>query len=351
MKYINSLFAVGIVACLASCSKEETQPKAVALNANIGQVETDTKSGIADVSSLSGKEIVMLALNKEVSETEYGTTGRKGNYTIDASGSATAVTGKEIWLLKQRATIYAAFPSKEIEMVSGIPNISVSPTPVALTPTILSSATRSDLDFASANNDYMYGVTYNGNENPFVWTATQPFADNGKTGQPESLNQYGSNISIGFRHALAQIVLVVKSGDYFGEGKVEKVVYSRSLHTISATTKMSMTDGRLTNLTPLAPLSYSYDLSSLSTPLVLTKEAVSNVVLTNYAFPLPSTSDAKIEVTIDEKNMEVSVPNDAQWQAGNIYVYHVSVNKSSLALDAVSVVAWNEEELGNVTIN
>lgn len=353
MKPYKYLFLPLLILPLAtSCGKEEPLDGPVSLNPNVAGVSL-TRGGIDNVDGL--KAIGIYAVNNEDDKNAdgslkntYGTwpAGTYGKYTKDASGSFkpdAQPTDQTIWLNLDRATIFACHPATTVtagqnaDGTKAVPTIQVPANCIVFEHTNL---TKVNNDFASADNDYMYGVEYSSN----TFKQTQPIATNGRAaGSPSP------NVNIGFKHAFTQIKLVIsKNEDYQGNCNVSKVTYTRNIPTLGASTKMQLTDGKLIELKAASSKTYSY-----STSLAIT--GTNKLTFTNYAIPYYEalTEDQKkstITVTVDGKEMKIENKDEVAWEAGNIYTYTISIHPTGLQFSGINIVKWNSSDILNTDI-
>lgn len=339
-----------------SCSKEAAEdPEApAALEARIGGVSLITRGGAADVNVLS--TLGIFAVNKVAGETNYGVApaGFYGKYTLTAGVAAPADVSQTVWLQLQKATIYsfypAATPLAEGTADAPDPKITVPASAITLAPVIAASTKADQLDFALAENDYMYGVAYQSSAATEAdkFLSVQPVADNGHTADGSVINQSGRQVAIGLKHAFAQVKLFIQKGDdYKGTAKLTGVQYKRNMPTLSATTKMSLKDGSLSGLSAAADVVYKYDLSGLTTPLY----ASTDIAITNYVVP-SAVAKSTLTVEVDGKAMVLENNSEVAWKPGFIYVYTICIHPTGLELAGFNVVSWDtsKQSVGDIEI-
>ncbi|WP_102407677.1 fimbrillin family protein [Parabacteroides bouchesdurhonensis] len=334
----------------ASCVKEgdgadpdQDLATPVAMQGRVADVELETRAG-ATTSNMNGKHFAVYAVNHTDGETAYGTlpAGTRGEYEIQADGSAKGVEGKELWLVHQRARIYAAHPAGTFEPSKNMNNNDTVPRLVIPTGTIVyqntatADANRKQLDFAAADSDYMYGVAYSNG----AFGTDHPLADNGKLRPGEDrVNEWGPSVSFGFRHAFARICIVLKRGqDYNGSTSVTQVTYTRDMPGIDRNTRMNLHTGALEGLTTAASKAYTYDLSAM-TDNKITTATDDKVVIESYALPCEQKA-SKFSVTVDGKEMEVAHSADVAWEAGKVYVYTLSIKGTGLEMTGITMESW-----------
>lgn len=347
MKPYKYLFLPLLILPLAtSCDKEEPLDGPVSLNPNVAGVSL-TRGGIDNVDGLMA--IGIYAVNNEEDKdandnpkNTYGVwpAGTYGKYTKDAQGSFkpdAQPTDQTIWLNLDKATIFACHPAATVtagqnaDGTKAVPTIQVPANCIVFEHTNLTEVNN---DFASADNDYMYGVEYSSN----TFQQTQPIATNGR-----AAGSLSSNVNIGFKHAFTQIKLVIsRYTDYQGNCKVSKVTYTRNIPTLGASTKMQLTDGKLTDLAAASSKTYSY---VYGTPAAIT--GMNKLTFTNYAIPYYDalTTEQQIStitVTVDGKEMTIENKNEVAWEAGNIYTYTISIHPTGLQFSGINIVAWND---------
>lgn len=322
----------------------------VALSVRLANVAI-TKGGAAtdDISAIS-----LYAVNNTSGETTYGTppNGTYGKYTKQQAGAFTpSDADNTIWLNNQVAKVYSCYPA--VTAVSGISIGGTADAPsytrqipaaaITLAPTTFtydnSQTSIKALDYASAGNDYMYGVEY----------TASPAAAFGP-GQPTASNQ-NESIAIGLKHAFSQIRLAIKKGDtYQNDPKITKVTLSvkQPFLNNSGSSTMSLIDGALSGLTTPGGgatdynVTYTYDLKDAnSTTLTSSVTALS---ITNYILPSTAGIPYKISITVDGKNMDLSGTTEAL-EAGKINIYTISIHGTGLKLDGFHVVAWAPQDI------
>ena len=301
----------------ASCVKEgdgadpdQDLATPVAMQGRVADVELETRAG-ATTSNMNGKHFAVYAVNHTDGETAYGTlpAGTRGEYEIQADGSAKGVEGKELWLVHQRARIYAAHPagtfepSKNMNNNDTVPRLVIPAEAIVYENTAAADANRKQLDFAAADSDYMYGVAYSG-----TFGTDHPLADNGKLRPGEDrVNEWGPSVSFGFRHAFARICIVLKRGqDYNGSTSVTQVTYTREMPGIDTNTRMNLHTGALEGLTTAASKAYTYNLSAM-TDNKITTAADDKVVIESYALPCGQKA-SEFSVTVDGKKWKLPIP-------------------------------------------
>lgn len=332
-----SLLLAGL---LAACSSEKGQGSEpiepvdtpAKLQVQIADVEITTRSGAGSATDLSDKEIVLYAVNKNSGETDYGTapTGTSATYKVSGSTAVPATTGGDLWLTDEVATIYAGYPSGVVTSGASSPTILVPENTIVLEPSV--AGDNLEIDFTTVEKDYMYGVSYAGNQ----FGSSQPEASNGKVAMESP-----SSISFGFKHAFAQIKLIVSIGDYNGTGTITKLEYNRKMPLLKGGSKMNLEDGKITDTEEIVSRSYIYNMSRT----VATGKTLSVI---NYALPCAA-SASTISLTVDGKEMSVKFDGDAEWTAGMIYAYTVMINNTGLELTGFNLVGWADVAINGGT--
>lgn len=333
-----SLLLAGL---LAACSSEKGQggeriepvDTPVKLQVQIADVEITTRSGAGSSSDLSDKEIVLYAVNKNSGETDYGTapTGTSATYKVSGSTAVPATTGGDLWLTDEVATIYAGYPSGMVTSGASSPTLPVPENTIVLVSSV-AVGDNLEIDFTTVDKDYMYGVSYTGNQ----FGQSQPEASNGKVTAASP-----SSVSFGFKHAFAQIKLIVSRGDYNGTGTITKLVYNRQMPLLNGKSKMNLKDGIITDTEDIASRSYIYNMSRT----VATGKTLSVI---NYALPCVA-SASTISLTVDGKDMSVTFDGDTEWTAGMIYAYTVMINNTGLELTGFNLVGWDDVAINGGT--
>lgn len=333
-----SLLLAGL---LAACSSEkgpgsepiEPVDTPVKLQVQIADVEITTRSGAGSASDLSDKEIVLYAVNKNSGETDYGTApaGTSATYKVSGSTAVPATTGGDLWLTDEVATIYAGYPSGVVTSGASSPTLPVPENTIVLGSSV-AVGDNLEIDFTTVDKDYMYGVSYAGNQ----FGQSQPEASNGKVTAASP-----SSVSFGFKHAFAQIKLIVSRDDYNGTGTITKLKYNREMPMLKSGSKMNLKDGIITDTEDIASRSYIYNMSHT----VATGKTLSVI---NYALPCVA-SASTISLTVDGKDMSVTFAGDAEWTAGMIYAYTVMINNTGLELRGFNLVGWDDVAINGGT--
>lgn len=333
-----SLLLAGL---LAACSSEKGQGSEpiepvdtpAKLQVQIADVEITTRSGAGSATDLSDKEIVLYAVNKKSGETDYGTapTGTSATYKVSGTTAVPATMGGDLWLTDEVATIYAGYPSGVVTEGDPSPTLPVPENTIVLEPSV-AAGDNLEIDFTTVDKDYMYGVSYANSQ----FKQSQPEASNGKVA-----TESPSSISFGFKHAFAQIKLIVSRSDYNGTGTITKLEYNRQMPLLKSGSKMNLKDGKITDTEADASRSYIYDMSRT----IATRETLSVI---NYALPCDA-SASTISLTVDGKEMSVKFNGDAEWTAGMIYAYTVMINNTGLELKGFNLVGWDDVAINGGT--
>lgn len=365
-----------------SCSKEvkEEESGPVSLTPHIAGISL-TRAGIDAAENVEA--IGFYAVSKDKTDYTYGTwpAGTYGKFTGKTSGGHTTFAPASdqdiLWLEPEKdAIIFSCYPaptngasdivdastlkedgtaiiSTETNTPVSTPTAPVPVIPVPITVFSLSPTfpTDKNFDFTLPANDYMYGVAYDENQTneSDKFQSTQPVANGNRSGG--IVNQSGPNVSIGLKHAFSQIKLIIKKGtSYPGTAtRVTEVKYTRKMNTLTANTKMKLTDGTFLGIT-LADAVYTYNLKSTTQNsdkgIELTSTEGDNLTITNYALPCDAAKSV-ISLTVDKKEMTIEYADDPQWNAGKIYTYAVTINGTGLAFSGVSVVDWDDDGNNN----
>lgn len=376
MKLTTYLLLLISLLAAQSCTKEtggeESGP--VSLSPRIAGISL-TRAGINEAGEIGAIGFYAIGQQGDM-DNVYGTfpTGTYRKYIRqEASGHNTFIPADEaqiLWLKPDKdATIFSCHPAPEngstitdastlnedgtvkslatASSSGAIPVITVSTAAINLSPTLPDDGST---DFADPQNDYMYGVTYAasaGADESTKFGTTQPIANGNRTGG--IVNQSGSTVAIGLKHAFTQIRLVIKKGNsYPATATVSEVKYTRSMRILTANTKMKLTDGTFLGVETKGDAAYTYNLTSNGNdgkPIAST-EAEDNLVITSYALPC-SAAASTINLTVDGKAMSIGYTGDPEWLAGKIYTYAVTINGTGLSFSGVSVVSWNSSNDNN----
>lgn len=341
-----------------SCNKEAgegTDPNApVGLDARIAGVSLITRGGAADAKDITSLGIY--AVNKASKETAYGNApaGTYCAYKITDGIASPNVEGEPLWLCQEQAIIFSCHPAPTDPAAitsygsNTDPNPTVTIPAAAITLAQTGIAAKGDnvYDFAEPENDYMYGVAYDGNKSSDAekFLTTQPVADNGHA-TATNTNPSGPSIAIGLKHAFAQIKLVISKGDsYQGDAKITKVEYTRKMKTLKEGSTMSLKDGALANTSAADNATYSF---TFENGVATAATGSSPVTLVNYVLPNDAASST-FTVTVDGKEMTMEYSSDPAWTAGAIYTYTLTINGTGLALSGFTVVGWGDETQSDI---
>lgn len=349
MKSYAYLLLSAVLSILGSCSKDGEDPNTpAALEAHIAGVSLITRGGAADATDISSLGIY--AVNATEGENTYGKApvGTQCFYKLDGGKATPGGIDQTLWLNLEKATIYSFHPaSPTVKVNSTIDGhtITIPLSAITISNTDIEGQGKKDFDFADAASDYMYGVEYDSNQTAGnEYLSSQPVADNGRA--PSGAK--GPTISIGLKHAFAQIRLEIKKGDYPGETEISSVNYNRNMRMLASngSTTMNLKNGELANLTEANEVTYSYTFSSYPVPDTGENDAVT---ITNYVLP-NSQASSTVTIVVDGKTMEMPHPSDIAWKAGSIYTYTILINGTGLQLDGIHVVGWNDNPQPGVTI-
>lgn len=352
MKSYAYLLLLAVLSILGSCNKGDGEDPntPAALEAHIAGVSLITRGGAADATEISSLGIY--AVNATVGEKTYGEApaGTQRTYKLENGIASPNGDAQTLWLNLEKATIYSFHPASTTAMVKSTddgPTIIIPSSAIEISKTGIAGSGSKDFDFADAASDYMYGVEYDSNQPAGQeYLSSQPVADNGHA----SSGAKGPTISIGLKHAFAQIRLEIKKGDYPGATEISSVTYKRKMIRLANgnSTCMNLKTGTLTELAAEGEVTYSYTFSSC--PVAGTGNGDdAAVTITNYV--LPNTQAAStVTIAVDGKTMEMPHPSDVAWQAGSIYTYTILINGTGLQLDGIHVVDWNDNQQPGVTI-
>lgn len=356
MKLYKYLLLITPLFAIQSCSREIGEdPKApVGLEPRIAGVSLITRGGASDAKDI--KTLGIYAVNKKSGETTYGTSpaGTYRKYKLN-NGTATPDT-EPLWLNQEQAIIFSYHPVVSSAPTSTstplAPTIPVQASAIVSSQTITQNNNNNIYDFATAENDYMYGVKYDDSKpsEPEKYLSEQPIADNGH--QPaDGPTPNGPKVAIGLKHAFAQVSFIIKRAQtYKGTAKVTQVTHTRNMQALKAdnTTIMNLTDGVLGNLADATDITYSYTFNDGVAPILST---VDQITLTNYVIPNSNTAaQSKLVVTVDGKEMTLPSYTDPEWKAGNIYTYTIVINPTGLALEGFNITGWTDSSLPDVNV-
>lgn len=361
MKLYKYLLLIPPLFAIQSCSREvgEDPNASAALKPRIAGVSLITRGGAGDANAI--RILGIYAVNKNAGETFYGTSpaGTSRKYTLN-NGSATP-DGEALWLNQEQAIIFSWHPVPAgVSVTSGgngtapVPTITIPASAIIPAQTISAAKADNLYDFALPSNDYMYGVKYDNSQPTETdkYLSIQPVADNGhQSATTPAVPPVGHEVSIGLKHAFAQVSFIIKKSDaYKSMAKVTKVTHTRQMPALKAdnTTTMNLTDGALKSLADVAEVTYSYTFDDAVAPTLST---IPQITLTNYVIPYGTTAkQSTLVVTVDGKEMTLLPYTDPVWTAGNIYTYTIIINPTGLTLDGFNITGWNDEQRPDVNV-
>lgn len=320
------VFISVIFSCSRTGSLEEIYDDSL-LQVKVVEMQLVSKADISETNNVG-----VLALNSEIDQTGYGKNGVTGIYGIEGS----VVEG--ISLLNEKAVIYSHQPlSNSLTVDNGIPYIPISLSSIKqeyiVTPTQISP-----IIFFTEGDDYKYGVTYRADAAEGErFMSTQPFAiSHGK----EAINVGSQEVTIGLKHAFAQLKLIIKKEDGIGaESNLTAFRLKRSIPKLAQESRMNLKNGKISNVQDPIDGETAYTIGLSSYKLAMN----SSMEMSLLTLPdLPRTYT--IELDLDGKTILSEPIVDKGWEAGFIYTYQISIKAANLTIAPIEVEQWKTAE-------
>ncbi len=314
----------------ASCSNQDTPATAQTDKNELGvsAVISGAVSTRALTDGFAATNTIGVFIDNTIgTETDY--TPLVAAYTFGATTWAPPASGK-IYLTNQGATVYAFYPSNSV---------------VDTAAKTLAIAVDAAQDFsATSQTDYMYGTaarTGSGTvESPFV----DPLA---VASNATSANE----VALYFHHALSKLSFVVnRASSYTGAGVLTSVKLKKTTGFLAGATggTVLLNDGVISGLVAADSLTFT------GTTTINTVAALGAVLVQGLVAPIVATSGITLTLTIDGKDMLVTLPAVAPadaWLQGNNYTYTINVLGTELSVVSVAITVWNSIVGGTTEVN
>ena len=159
---------------------------------------------------------------------------------------------------------------------------------------------------------------------------------------PVTANNSNASVSLSMKHALCVLSFNVKRNGYIGTGNLTSVTIrnkSGKIKFISSGT-MDISTG---NITGSAYNGYTISTSKQITESGWTSDLPMAMVV---PFSTASPSELELEFVVDAKSYVVDVPVNKSFTAGSKYVINLTINSSTLELDAsnITIIPWGSEQ-------
>lgn len=310
---------------LTACSSEETlSDGTLKVIAGIG----GTESGTITRSIVSGTGFPDAAtIGIFVTGTDYTSNDRTFTYDDGVSDGTADWTGDDaIYLTKNTATVYGYYPSSLTPTISG--------TSSTVPATVLTTIATNGFDAASEDAtvlDYMYAV------------------GTGDGTAQETVTKDASAATLTFKHALAQLVFIVKkAAEFGGTGTLTNITLTQPSGSYfnggSTAGTMALTGGTLT-------LPATDNTINLTDSKLINESGASAATATVFVAPASATS-ISLSMTIDGSTYSLAsgsyLPTGTSgstftgWEAGKTYTYTITVAGGALSLSntAVTITDW-----------
>jgi hypothetical protein len=321
------MFAVIASTMLASCSSEDAPTVAQTGKTELGV--SAVISGAVGTRALTDgfaadSTIGVFIDNTTESQTDY--TPTTATYTYGATDWAPPASGK-IYLTHEIATVYAFYPRG----VAG---------DIDLTAKTLKLNVDSVQNFsATSQKDYMYGTARAGESGSY----TYPLAT--------VSNAIGSyDASLFFHHVLSKLSFIVnKESSYTGAGLLTSVRLTKAAGFLSGSDigTINLNNGVISGLNATTDIVFNGSTT-------INAAAGTTVLVQGLVAPIVATTGITLTLTIDGKNMIVTLPSaspaDAWLQEKN-YTYTINVQGTELSVVSVAITAWGDLAGGTTVAN
>ncbi|MBP1613748.1 MAG: putative exported lipoprotein [Bacteroidetes bacterium] len=336
---------------LASCNNDNVESTASLTSSELG-VSTQI-SGLSSTRALTDAFAENNQIGVFITGTDYTT--HLAAYTCPAvvtgQWTSPSTETEKIYLANEDATVYAFYPYAS-DAISNSTDDTQSDYYTAINVTLAATQQFSAADV----DDYMYATTREGDGSGTPYTYPLAVASNAAA---DATGVYDNKVDLYMHHALTKLSFVVnKDVTYAGTGTLSEITLAAT--TPAATPKfqsgaltMSLTDGTISG-TAVS------DLLSVTGPSDLTINdyaATASTTVTTSALvaPLGDTSGITLTLTIDGKEMSVTLPHDAldsadSWLAEKNYTYTITVKGTELIVNSVTIVAWGEVAAGSAEV-
>ena len=312
------MFAAIASMMLASCSNEDEATTTPTGKSELGVSAVVTGAvltrGLTD-GFAADSTIGVFIDNQTGSELDY--TPATATYTYGAADWAAPASGK-IYLTNQIATVYAFYPRG----IAGDVNFTTKTLKVNVDSVQNFSAT--------SQEDYMYATTRAGLEGSY----TYPLA--------VASNAVDSNdVSLFFHHVLSKLSFIVnKDVSYTGAGLLTSVRLTKGGGFLAGSNlgTVSLGDGVISELHITDDLVFTGSTT-------INAAAGTTVLVEGLVAPIVATTGISLTLTIDGKNMIVTLPAVAPadaWLQGKNYTYTINVKGTELSVVSVAITAWDD---------
>lgn len=165
-------------------------------------------------------------------------------------------------------------------------------------------------------------------------------------GAPVTANNSNASVSLAMKHALCVLSFNVKRNGYIGTGNLTSVsIRNKSGKTkFISTGTMDISTGAITGT---AYNGYTISKSKQITESGWTSDLPMAMVV---PFSTASPSELELEFVVDAKSYVVDVPVNKSFTAGSKYVINLTINSSTLVLDAsnITIIPWGSEQSVNL---
>lgn len=161
-------------------------------------------------------------------------------------------------------------------------------------------------------------------------------------GTPATANNQNASVSLAMKHALCVLSFNVKRNGYIGTGNLTAITIrnksGKQVFVSEGTMDISTGD-----ITGSAYNSYTISKSKTISESGWTTDLPMAMVV---PFSTGSPSELELEFVVDAKNYVVDVPVNKAFTAGSKYVINLTINSSTLELDAdnISIIPWGSEQ-------
>lgn len=163
------------------------------------------------------------------------------------------------------------------------------------------------------------------------------------SGNAVSASANNSKIALSMKHGLCVFAFSVKSNGYIGDANKLTSINIRN----KAGAQLFASEGTMDISTGVITKS-AYNGFTITTDKTITSDgwtAGDQPLAMVMPFQTSATSQAEFVFTVDGKEYVVDVPANMNYQAGQQYLFRLTINSSSMELDAanITIVPWGEQ--------
>lgn len=161
-------------------------------------------------------------------------------------------------------------------------------------------------------------------------------------GAPATANNQNASVSLAMKHALCVLSFNVKRNGYIGTGNLTSITIRNKSGQNKFVSSGTM-DIATGSITGSAYDSYTISKSKQISESGWTTDLPMAMVV---PFSTAAPSEMELEFVVDAKSYVVDVPVNRSFTAGSKYIINLTINSSTLELDAanISIIPWGSEQ-------